>query len=445
MSLVGTRTSGLYSSGFLKFIVARFSVVRLDVVRVSMAWIAMVVLLLTSCVSPSGPLDDSGDSTIGDTGSHNLADSPSSFANTWGRIPTEAWRTMTLNQLEGYLAQGFDPRSRNDQGSSPLLLAAGFTPDIRVHLLLLDLGNSPNQTTSQGVSVAMLAAGFNSKEVVEVLLSNGASPELVDTHNRNIVSFVAQWGKHPKVLELLLNLSPVPALELRDQNQKVPWDYILANEFLAETQVAREFRSRILYWPQMSRSSWESLTITQLLDILCEDNRADVRDDRNAGPLHYAARSSKNLEIFRALVGAGAEVNLQDQDGWTALMVAAEFNSFDSVTLTLLAMGADPDLINADGWNALMVAGRWATNGQIIRHLVQAGAKINTLNSAGFSALMIAAWRNPSVEVIQALLDGGADPWIPGPGGWLALDYARDFNPNDRIFEILSSLNQPRI
>ena len=59
--------------------------------------------------------------------------------------------------------------------------------------------------------------------------------------------------------------------------------------------------------------------------------------------------------VVKSLLLAGANVNSQDNDGWTALMKASKNNHITTVH-TLLEVGADPHLQISDGHNALMIA-----------------------------------------------------------------------------------------
>ena len=55
------------------------------------------------------------------------------------------------------------------------------------------------------------------------------------------------------------------------------------------------------------------------------------------------------------LLAAGAEVDAQDQDGWTALCYACE-NSHAEVVSELLQRGARVDIATSDGWTPLHMA-----------------------------------------------------------------------------------------
>lgn len=71
-------------------------------------------------------------------------------------------------------------------------------------------------------------------------------------------------------------------------------------------------------------------------------------------PLADATRQG-NLEIMKLLIKAGADVNLQMEEGDTALMDAALAGNLDAVKI-LVEAGADVNLKNCSGEHALSMA-----------------------------------------------------------------------------------------
>lgn len=59
--------------------------------------------------------------------------------------------------------------------------------------------------------------------------------------------------------------------------------------------------------------------------------------------------------VIHALLAAGAQINKQDEDSFTALMYAANRGNLDAVK-TLIALGADLTLKDSTGWTALRQA-----------------------------------------------------------------------------------------
>jgi ankyrin repeat protein len=78
------------------------------------------------------------------------------------------------------------------------------------------------------------------------------------------------------------------------------------------------------------------------------------------------------MAAVQALIGAGADLNLQDKDGFTALIRAAA-NDHTATVQTLIGAGADLNLQNKDGFTALI---RAAANEHMatVQALIGAGA-----------------------------------------------------------------------
>jgi ankyrin repeat protein len=124
-----------------------------------------------------------------------------------------------------------------------------------------------------------------------------------------------------------------------------------------------------------------------------------------AAPLADAAMERNGAEV-RRLLEAGADVNLAQADGSTALHWAAYHRDTDLARL-LLEAGADPSAANREGSTPLWLA---ASQGDatMVETLLDGGADANETLPLGRRPLMLAA-RAGSVEAVRALLDHGAD------------------------------------
>lgn len=109
---------------------------------------------------------------------------------------------------------------------------------------------------------------------------------------------------------------------------------------------------------------------------------------------HHAARAGSvgALRLLLGKVGDGEvpELDAKDEDGLTALMIAASEGASDVVT-ELLARGADANIIeDTDGSTALHLAAR-ALHPGAVAALTEGGAHINAEDDAEFTPLLLAA------------------------------------------------------
>ena len=118
---------------------------------------------------------------------------------------------------------------------------------------------------------------------------------------------------------------------------------------------------------------------------------------------------------LRALVG-GVLLSLASvASAQEARLADAAERQGSAAVRALLADGADPNLGQPDGATALHWAAHW-NDLQMVEALLGAGANPNAVNELGVVPLARAAL-NASAEVGQALLGAGADPNLAKPSG----------------------------
>jgi ankyrin repeat protein len=125
-----------------------------------------------------------------------------------------------------------------------------------------------------------------------------------------------------------------------------------------------------------------------------------------------------NEEIVKILIDAGADLNVQDSFGLTALMNSVRIISIKNIK-HLLDAGANVNLQDNDGKTALIFEAD-NTKGENIRYLLAAGANVNHRDCWGQTAL-IRGIGSLDIENYKLLIDAGADVNLQNGIGWTPL------------------------
>ncbi len=117
----------------------------------------------------------------------------------------------------------------------------------------------------------------------------------------------------------------------------------------------------------------------------------EARNAEGATALMVAAHAGQ-LDVVRALVAAGADVNATDDRGWGPL-IKAVYNpeldrGFADVVETLIQAGANIEAPIAYGIRPLMLAAGYGETA-VVETLLKAGADVLARNEGGLTALMM--------------------------------------------------------
>ena len=243
-----------------------------------------------------------------------------------------------------------------------LIVASKYGHTNAVNVLLQYGANVALYTDKSGRTALHFAAGSsdNSCEILRCLIENGADIDKGRNDNQTPLMIAAQKG-HVSVATFLIEHGA--NVDLQDENGNTALHHTLYG-----SDVSCEILScltgsgadvngvnKVKHTPLMIAAKRGHLNALTLL-IKHGAHDVDLEDSDGYTALHYAVYSSDiSCEILSCLIGIGADVNARTNNGVTPLMIAAEEGHINGVT-SLVKCGANVDLQDKYGNTALHYA-----------------------------------------------------------------------------------------
>jgi hypothetical protein len=145
-------------------------------------------------------------------------------------------------------------------------------------------------------------------------------------------------------------------------------------------------------------------------DLIARGANPNIADENGQTALMTAAWPPFDRERFRLLAAAGADLEARRFDSFTGLQLACAGGEARAV-FEWVAAGADIHARTSGGATPLMLAASWA---DIVPILLRAGADVNAVDQDGHSAIVYAIHKQSWVhgerhlEAMQALIAAGA-------------------------------------
>jgi len=253
---------------------------------------------------------------------------------------SDATRSGDIQKMKRLIEDGADVNCCTNYGTGTPLMSAAFSRNIEAVTLLLDAGAAVNLQNGQGETALFKVAGFcgeldKTLKIAELLLQKGADPNIKDKKGQTLfekhsISLIHGCEKLHKLL-----------LGYKKQDSSTP----------------------------DSSSSYKKNLEARLV----------------------AAAGDGNIGEMKTLIAGGADVNCCKKQGHGTPLMAAAFHQQTEAVMFLLEHGADVNLQDNQGWTALFkavpsCAVRQSESLKIAEMLLENGADITILDRYGSSA-----------------------------------------------------------
>jgi uncharacterized protein len=310
-----------------------------------------------------------------------------------------------------FLAGRMDPNVGSIAGDTALILAVTRRHTKIIYMLLKAKANV-NEAVSCGLTAGWTALDFAipNKDLLRLLLRKGVNSQTINN------AFVTAAGcSDIECMQILLG----KGANLTEAGTKA---LVKAAEHKREGHEGRD-------------------TVMFLLDRGIDPNG---RNDDCWTALLIAVLNG-NKSVVQALLDRGAEINAKTGEwgslggGCTALMLAISEQHYELAKL-LIEKKADVNIRNDLGKTALIIAADARFSGPqvlpIINILLENGADLETQDTDGSTALMKAAFSGHT-DIVRVLLERGADVKKKSKEGRTALHFAAKWGDADMVFDLL--------
>jgi ankyrin repeat protein len=216
-----------------------------------------------------------------------------------GRCLVEAAYTSNVAAVREILETGLEKVDARATGGRTALHRVGYEPDSRsdpmaaeTAAILLKHGANVNVRDTFGYTPLFFAAATGYMIVAQLLIEHGAQIDLQEIEHQRTSLMLATLNGHHEVVAVLLQ---------RGANQNL--------------QDKHGFSALLLGASNLHKPAWRKLTSTLLAEKLAP---IDAVENQGRTALMYAAQAGAK-DTVSELLQHGANINLQDKDGRTAL------------------------------------------------------------------------------------------------------------------------------
>lgn len=321
-----------------------------------------------------------------------------------------------------------------------VLITICIAPTVYAECLLLDavtnnnIGKAKTLSTfadvncknQYGAPLLLIASSTGEKEMVELLLSKGADANAKDIHDRTAL----HYARNKDIAEVLLSHGAIVNAQT-DKGETPLWWF--AGGGLMALGLTPNGNEDMLEIAKVLISHGADIELGTPLNHAAVANEIEMAkllithgaNVKDKGALNSAVGNGDYVEMAQLLVESGAGINTLAPNGDYPLQSAAFRGNVKCINF-LLSKGADPNIMNARGDTALEYTAQSDYYATAAEALLKHSANPNARNSGGRTPLGYAAQQG-TIKVVEVLLAYKADINAGDKDGYTPLQGAIDY------------------
>lgn len=284
-----------------------------------------------------------------------------------------------INAMKKILQQGFPINSHNGSGVTALMDAANAGETDAVRLLIKE-GADVNATEVSSKTTPLIYAaekGYN--DVVQILIEAGANTNAKTDWGFTPLLAASKYAHH-EVVKTLLDAGSNALETCQEDAAKLTALHLLSDDTVSKNNLIVE-------------------TAKLLIDAGVNVNAQN--EDKKTALIIASANGHTSLVEF--LLQSGADINTTDANGKTALIYAIEHGQLGITRLLL-----DKNQPSKENLNSYLMIAAQAPSLNVVKDIIKRGADVNTTDEYLNSPLSMAL-KHQHLMIIEALIDAGAD------------------------------------
>lgn len=276
--------------------------------------------------------------------------------------------------------------------------------ELKLVKLLLEKGANPNLINKDNLrtTALMQCSNVNSPEIAALLIEKGADVNILDKNGDPVIHWAAYFGQE-ELTQLLL-----------DHNAKTDLSSIHSDGVM---QVAlKEWKSNIVATLMVNGVSTVLVSASgkKLIDAVKTQKIQFLQNtltkvstntlDASGTPLLVIAAEQGHLDIVKVLLKKGADINIMNPTGHTALNRSIYFEKQEVVDF-LLDQGADVNKTDDIFILPPLIAAAIKNNAEIGKKLIEHGAEVDVLDKINKFSPLIWAVIYGHIDFVKMIMD----------------------------------------